>query len=488
MYYGPGQYEDLIQPIESNVFRSTQTISGGLSSTTGQTVSSTASVQSKFTPRVYDTNGYKVPERVGQYGFSIQQALPGSTVLTVGYVGSRGRNLFMRSVTNRILPGMTVIQNGTALPAGVGIVNRCSVAPVNGACPGVIVGVTTIREFDVVGKRFDSATGSIVADPAGLLAPFGEMDYKTSGGRDSYNSLQIQVNRRFTNGVTLNSQYQFGKSYGNTQGSNDAYTVQNPYDFNSEMGLNTFDVRHNLNITALIELPFGAGRKYSLNGIANGILGGWQVGGVLNARSGTPINVLITRPDVVAVCQTSGGCTLGTSTVAQGFVISLPSGSLPAGFVGMLNTPGGNASRSTRRPNLVSGVNPIISMGGDLRYLNPAAFSMPAPGTYGNLPRNFLKGPSFRQFDLTLQKRFQIGEKRSVEFRSEIFNLFNQANFANPPASLPSNLGSSSSSMQPGVAYTTANTGLFGIVNGTVGKTVGLGTNRQMQFALRLNF
>ena len=120
LYYGPGQYEDLIQPIESNVFRSTQTIANGLTTGTAAVVSNTSGIQSRFTPRAYDINGYAVPERVGQYGASVQQQLPGNTVLTVAYVGSQGRNLFLRSITNRILPGQTIIQNGTALPGVTG--------------------------------------------------------------------------------------------------------------------------------------------------------------------------------------------------------------------------------------------------------------------------------------------------------------------------------------------------------------------------------
>ncbi len=476
LYYGPGQYEDLIQPIESNVFRSTQTVAGGLTGTTGQTVANTGVVQSRFTPRVYDTTGYQVPERVLQYGFSVQQQLPGSTVLTVAYVGSQGRNLFVRSVTNTILPGQTVIQNGTALPSGVGIINRCSVAPVNGTCPGTVLGVTTVRQFDVIGRRLDAATGTIVSDPAGLLTPFGEMDYKTSGGRDRYNGLQIQLNRRFTQGLTLNAQYQFAKSFGNTQGSNDANTVQNPFDFAGDFGNNTFDIRHSGNITALYELPFGKGQRYELDGISNAFLGGWQVGGVYNGRSGSPINVFITRPDLVAVC-------------ANNQVISLPTGALPAGCLAVINTPGGNATRNTRRPDLVAGVNPFLTIeGGNRRYLNPAAFTTPAPGTYGNLPRNFLKGPQFHQFDLTLQKRFRFTETTNIEFRSEIYNLFNRANFANPPATLPNSLGTGTNQLQPGQAFSDANVGQFGVINGTVGRTVGLGTNRQIQFALRLNF
>jgi hypothetical protein len=490
LYYGPGQYEDLIQPIESNVFRSTTTLANGLTTGTSEAVSTIGGTQQRFTPRAYDVNGYKVPERVLQYGFSVQQQLPGNTVLTVGYVGSQGRNLFLRSITNRILPGQTVIQNGAALPGGVGVINRCSVAPVNGICPGTIVGVTTIREFDTVGRSLD-ANGNIINNPAGVLQPFGEIDYKTSGGRDRYDGLQIQVNRRFTQGLTINAQYQLAKTYGNTQGSNEAQTAQNPFSFEEEFGNNTFDIRHSGNITALYELPFGKGQRYELGGIANAFLGGWQVGGVYNGRAGSPLNIFITRPDLVAVCQTAT-CALGTGTVNQGFVIGLPSGALPAGFIAVVNTPGGNASRSTRRPDLIPGVNPFLTIeGSNLRYLNPAAFATPAPGTYGNLPRNFLKGPTFHQFDLTLQKRFRFTETMNVEFRTEIYNLFNRANFANPPAVLPNILGSSTTSAQPGNPFSTTGAtgaGQFGVINGTVGRTVGLGTNRQIQFALRLNF
>jgi hypothetical protein len=492
LYFGPGQYEDLIQPIESNVFRSSTTLANGLTTGTSQAVSTIGGTQTRFTPRAYDVNGYRVPERVLQYGFSVQQQLPGNTVLTVGYVGSQGRNLFLRGITNRILPGQTLIGAGAALPTGVGVVNVCSVTLTNGACTGGVVNrVVTIREFDTVGRTLDATTGNIVSNPTQVLQPFGEIDFKTSGGRDRYDGLQIQVNRRFTQGLTINAQYQLAKTFGNTQGSNEAQTAQNPYSFEEEFGNNTFDIRHSGNVTALYELPFGKGQRYELGGVANALLGGWQVGGVYNGRAGSPLNIFITRPDLVAVCQTAT-CALGTGTVNQGFVTSLPSGALPAGFIAVVNTPGGNASRSTRRPDLIPGVNPFLTIeGSNLRYLNPAAFATPQPGTYGNLPRNFLKGPTFHQFDLTLQKRFRFNETTNVEFRTEIYNLFNRANFANPPAVLPNILGSSATSAQPGNPFSTTGTtsaGQFGVINGTVGRTVGLGTNRQIQFALRLNF
>ena len=86
---------------------------------------------------------------------------------------------------------------------------------------------------------------------------------------------------------------------------------------------------------------------------------------------------------------------------------------------------------------------------------------------------------------MTLQKRFRITEAVAFEFRTEFYNLFNRANFANPPVTLSV---APSASLQPGQAIQAAAAGNFGIINGTVGRTVGLGTNRQIQFSGRFSF
>jgi hypothetical protein len=163
----------------------------------------------------------------------------------------------------------------------------------------------------------------------------------------------------------------------------------------------------------------------------------------------------------------------------------------------VLNTPGGGSSRSTRRPDLVPGVDPFIKDGGRL-FLNPAAFAMPLPGTFGNLERNSIHGPDFKQMDLVIAKRIGLARGTNAEFRAELFNLFNTTNFAYDgigsvlPAGLPnSSLGESvtqASRIQPGQAYTNAAAGTFGQATSTVGRTVGLGTSRQVQLAFRLNF
>ena len=129
-------------------------------------------------------------------------------------------------------------------------------------------------------------------------------------------------------------------------------------------------------------------------------------------------------------------------------------------------------------------------------YINPAAFATPAPGTFGNLPRNFSRGPNFSQVDLIFNKRFQLTDNVRVEFRTEVFNLLNKANFSTLSnfgtrlnLALPAATGGGTNTLQPGQAYTQASAGsTFGIFNSTVERTVGLGTNRQIQFALQLNF
>jgi hypothetical protein len=125
-------------------------------------------------PRAYAPD-YKVPERVYQYNLSVQQELPGKFVVTGAYVGSQGRNLFLRSIANRIVAVRT-----NPDPTRAGII---------------------IREFDI-----DNGGTNV-------LQPFNEVDYKTSGGHDSYNALQLSF-RRSNKGLTLNAQYTLGRSFG----------------------------------------------------------------------------------------------------------------------------------------------------------------------------------------------------------------------------------------------------------------------------------
>src|SRR5262249_47810953 len=141
-------------------------------------------------------------------------------------------------------------------------------------------------------------------------------------------------------------------------------------------------------------------------GLARTLAAGWEIGGIVNSRSGLPIDVRIARPDVVYLD-------------GLGNVFANPA----ADRVAVINTPGGGNTRGVRRPDLVPGVDPFVSDGG-LLFLNPAAFTAPKPGTNGNLERNSLHGPNFKQVDLLISKRFAIAGTSNFEFRAEIFNLF----------------------------------------------------------------
>jgi hypothetical protein len=450
-----------------------------------------------YQPRAYAAE-YRIPEKIYSFTASVQQELPYNVVATVGYVGSRGRNLFLRGLSNTLRPGTATILNGANIPTNAGVVNRTNAA-------GQVIGVTTVRQFSII-------SGATVQNP------FAEIDTKTSGGTDSYNALQATLARRFGSGLTLNSQYTFSHSFGITSGSNESRTAAQPFggaprasgdinNYAADFGDNSFDVRHTFNLSAIYDLPIGKGKRFDMGGVGNAILGNWEVGTIMNMRSGVPIDVTITRPDVVAVCTAAAGCLVNnsattTTTVPTGFTVQLPSVSatqpLPTGFVATVNGPGGGSSRQTRRPNLIAGVNPYL--GNDRNFLNPAAFAIPTAGTFGDLPRNALKGPSFQQFDLIFNKRIRFSETKNLEFRTEVFNVFNHANFANPPSTLNVALPSLTfnttanafvlgSGLQPGQAFTQSAAGsTFGLLRQTAERTVGLGTNRQIQFALRLNF
>jgi hypothetical protein len=295
-----------------------------------------------------------------------------------------------------------------------------------------------------------------VLDPVTRVRPvptYGQVDFKTAGcvddvdlanvyptggcGRASYDALQISATRRFRAGFTGGLQYQYSRNKGTTQGSNEAGTAQNTFDFESEYGTNPQDIPHTFNGSVVYMFP------------SEGFwTGGWRLGGIVNARSGVPLNVTIARPDNVSV----NGVTVA-------------------------NIPGGN-SRGTQRPDLVSGVDPYIRQDG-VRWLNPAAFTTPQPGTFGNMPRNYLRGPSFAQFDLMASKDFRFGSQ-GVQFRLEMFNLLNRLNYENPATTLPNGV--------PGVPFTDAQAGTFGYMLGPLNRTVGLGTARQTQISLRYTF
>ena len=390
LFYGPGQFEDRIQPIENYIERrrvqQADVANNGL-----QYPVPASQLSNLLSIRGY-THEYPNEYNV-QYGVSLSRELPSQINLTVGYTGSQGKDMFLRGVGN------TLNVNTRA--------------------------------------RLEPTYGQIDYKTAGCVDGLVISGYPVTGcGYATYDALQISATRRFHAGFTGGLQYQFSRNRGTTQGSNEAATTQNTFDYESEYGINPQDIPHTFNGSLVYQFP------------GDGFLtGGWRVGTIVNARSGVPINVVMSRPD---------NATIGGATVT--------------------NIPGGN-SRGTQRPDLVPGVDPYLKDG--VRWLNPAAFATPQPGTFGNLPRNYLRGPGFWQADLMISKDFRFGSQ-SLQARAEIFNIANRLNYENPAATLPNGT--------PGVPITAAQAGTFGYMLGPLNRTVGLGTARQTQISLRYLF
>ena len=300
---------------------------------------------------------------------------------------------------------------------------------------------TRIPSFDSSGRIFfdeDAHPG----DPEGRVNPnFGTMQYRATGGHSSYNSLQLQLQRR-SGGLQFQSSYTWSKSIDNgsiftysSEGGN-TVSLQNLYQPHTERGLSAFDARHVFTSNANYNLPELA----DTNAVARNVLGGWQLGGIFTVSTGHPFTPYMEFDNA-----------------------------------NMLTRSGGDSLRPNVKPgvNLRNAVNP----NNPEQYFDAAAlFELPPEGYLGNMSRTALVGPGNFVFDFTLKKRFSVGESKSLEFRSEFFNLFNRPNFRAPEDD------------ERNVFDDRGDDGLGEIPNSAGQITSTTGSARQIQFGLRFEF
>jgi len=280
-----------------------------------------------------------------------------------------------------------------------------------------------------------------VFDPVTGLQPhpnFGIVSWRGNKDNSSYNALSLAVKRSFSHGFLLSGNYMWSHEIddgSDGSGDGDSLVPQNVACQACERADGIWDVRHVFNANAVYELPFGVGKPF-LNeaGLARGIFGGWELTSTFVARTGFPVNVTIDRSSS--------------------------------------DTPDGNTSN--QRPNRVPGVSLIPPGGATIgEWLNPAAFAAPASKTWGDLPRDAVRGPGAWQMDLGIGKRVTLTERANLQFRAEFFNLFNHPQYGLPQADWSASG--------------------FGVISQTVNTTtpvspVGSGTPREIQFALRVAF
>jgi hypothetical protein len=258
---------------------------------------------------------------------------------------------------------------------------------------------------------------------------FTNVNITGNSGQNIYHGAQFSFIRRFSTGFQYNIQYVIAHAIDDVQDQG-LYSSQ-PQDNNNwkaERGDSSGDIRQNLAFNVLYDLPFGQGRRLgsSVSGLWNQVIGGWRIATLGIIHTGIANTVFI-----------------GTNTY-------------------------GNGNFTNQRPNWVGGA-PLYPDNQTVdNFLNSAPYAMPAAGTFGNLGRNTINGPGFAQVDVSFLKNFKVSEGKNLEYRFEIFNLPNHPNFD-----------------QPNTTFNTAN---FGKIFNTFGRTIGIGTSRQIQMALKFNF
>jgi len=256
------------------------------------------------------------------------------------------------------------------------------------------------------------------------VCPFGNINQVNSGGNSNYNALWVTANKHLSHGLQFLASYTYSKSLDyNSLSTGETYIIQNAYNPRGDYGPSEFDARHRFVLSGFYQLPFKGNRLVS----------GWQFGIVTQAQTGNPLNP--------------------TLAIGPGVGISL-----------------------TVRPDITGAVtttgNPSQYFASKAVFVSPCVAAVP-PATLptchpGDLGRNAITGPNFVNTDFSVTKDTKITERFNLQFRSEMFDVFNHPNFGNP--------------------VLTVTSGSFGQIQSTRFPTGDFGSARQIQFALKLQF
>jgi hypothetical protein len=307
---------------------------------------------------------------------------------------------------------------------------------------------------DVLPQNRAAVTQAFLASSAGLpnidlsgivsrsrrFPNLGPITMSESTGNSNYNALQVWLNRRFSDNLSYSVAYTWAHALSDVPLTSFTSGTTDPFNYHLDYGDADLDRRQTLVLNGVYNLP----TVKDWGSAANAVLGGWQLNTIISYYGGVPLDVY---------------------------------SAVNANYNGLAATP----ANGGLRPNLVSG-QPIYLEGGDKRlYLNPSAFALPAPGTFGNLSRGLVRQPSLTNVDFSLNKNWTLAERYRFQFRAEFFNLLNHASFNGFGNS--SFTGTTVTQPTPGGPFvvTAARNAGFGVLNSDRGP-------RNIQFGLKMNF
>ncbi len=262
----------------------------------------------------------------------------------------------------------------------------------------------------------------------------------SNGGKVRYNSLQLELRRRFNNGIALQANYTFQKVLTNIPTSESDQTRVAALLDNANPGLDysraQYDRTQTFNFNGILELPFGKGKRFlNQGGVVDKIFGGFQFSSIVTLSTGAPLSIL----------DNSGTLNRGGRSTYQSATSSL-SGTEIKKLTGVFKTPNGvflidpkvlyatgsNGQRVDLTQPLPTGVR-IVGIRGAASQEQPSysgqIFTYNTAGSTGNLPRNFINGPKYINWDAGLSKNIRFTESMRLQLRAEAFNVINTTNF-----------------------------------------------------------
>ncbi len=376
------------------------------------------------------------PQYSDQYNLTIKRQLPGDILLQVAYVGSQGHRLLATYEVNpgnpatcndlaaqgqgcgtfgedtaygpftlQLQPGQTFHLPYLGSPSGgpnipCSILNPSPACVLTPASNGQVITLVGIRPYS--SPLCNPLTGA--GCPTGGTPVFSGIFSEDTIAHSNYNSLQALFEKRFSHGVQFQASYTFSKSLDNASSFESAL---DPLNFNRTYGLSNYDARHRFVFNTVWELPVP---KY--DGFKGKLLDGWEVSGIVTLQSGFPVRIT-SQNDVEQLDTTFDFEAPGEPNLTGPFKTVNPRSTVCAPFTGPLSgtgTPCQPVSGYVFDPNLFTN-------------------STVAAGTIGNAPRSICCGPGINNTDMSFSKQTRFGERLQMEFRGDIFNTWNHAQF-----------------------------------------------------------